>query len=475
MALESIDKIVEVKIIEVPESKNPPKPRLYQLRRNEQLETSQLSSRLGISTSLYSAYENNPDKIPNSILLKLSDIFNVPVDYIVNDPYTPPKPHLYQLRCRKLLEPYQLASKLGISTRLYNVYEDNPDKIPANILIKLSDIFNVSIDYIVDNSDISTKPEYIKKRIESTLENLKTREQDNIDRIRKAFLNSSPKDIKVARDNIAHEVADKFAKTSEILNELFEPLPYIESELEITTSWKFKIFERMCKNNTLIDKVSKDLKINEDALTQFFNTKQLEEEIHTSMLVPLFRELGISFNLITGEGLCFNELLFRRIAIKGKQLTSQNKILFLKYLKYLRDKKSPQVPIKEDIVIPDEKKTLSKRIEYLRKTIGLKGNRLSQQDLADLIKEHCTGKYKCSLRTDTKIENSDYEDDININYIDIIASLWDISIDYLLGQTNRNIRHTDFLRFYKKFADLPQDKQKLVEDYLGVHTTERSN
>ena len=72
MALESIDKIVEVKIIEVPESKNPPKPRLYQLRRNEQLETSQLASRLGISTSLYSAYENNPDKIPNSIILKLN-------------------------------------------------------------------------------------------------------------------------------------------------------------------------------------------------------------------------------------------------------------------------------------------------------------------------------------------------------------------------------------------------------------------
>ena len=156
-------------------------------------------------------------------------------------------------------------------------------------------------------------------------------------------------------------------------------------------------------------------------------------------------------------------------------MSNQNKLLYLKYLKYLRDKKSPQVPIKEDIIIPSEKEKLSERIEYLRKTIGLEGNKLSQQELADLIKEHCTGKYKCSLRTVTKIENPDSEDDINIKYIDIIASLWDISIDYLLRKTNRNIRQTDFLRFYKKFTDLPQDKQKLVEDYLGVHTTERSN
>ena len=77
----------------------------------------------------------------------------------------PQKTRLYQLRCRKSLEPFQLAFKLGISTKLYNVYENNPEKIPANILIKLSDIFNVSVDYIVNNSDTPTKTEYIKKRL----------------------------------------------------------------------------------------------------------------------------------------------------------------------------------------------------------------------------------------------------------------------------------------------------------------------
>ena len=73
-------------------------------------------------------------------------------------PPEPPKTRLYQLRCRKSLEPFQLALKLGISTKLYNVYENNPEKIPANILIKLSNIFNVSIDYIVNNND-DTKEE----------------------------------------------------------------------------------------------------------------------------------------------------------------------------------------------------------------------------------------------------------------------------------------------------------------------------
>ena len=475
MALENKDEIVGIEIIEPPKSTPPSVPRLYQLRRIEFLEPFQLASKLGISTDLYNVYEKHPDKIPDRILLKLSAIFNVPIDYIVNAPYTPPKPRLYQLRCRKLLEPHELARELGISTRLYNVYENNPDKIPANILLKLSDIFNVSIDYIVNNSDTHTKAEYIKKRIESTLENLKKREKNNIDRIRKDFLNIPPNDIEKIKGIISNKIDTKFTKTTDILNELFEPLPYVESELETTNKWKFKILQRIYNRNSSAEQIIKELSMDEDELMKFFGTKQIEEEIQTSILIPLFRELGISFNLITGKGIGYNELLFRRIAIKGKHLSNQNKLLYLKYLKYLRDKKTPQAPIKEDIIIPNDKEKLSERIEYLRKTIGLDGNKLSQQELADLIKKHCTGKYKCSLRTLTKIENPNSEDDINIKYIDIIASLWDISIDYLLGQTNRNIPQTDYLRFYKKFTDLPQDKQKLVEDYLYVHTTGRSN
>lgn len=388
-------------------------------------------------------------------------------------PPEPPKTRLYQLRCRKSLEPFQLALKLGISTKLYNVYENNPEKIPANILIKLSNIFNVSIDYIVNNSDTHTKAEYIKKRIKYTLANLQDREKDNIDRIRKAFSNVSTKNIESTTIDISEKITEKFSKTSDLLNELFMPLPYIESELETTSEWKFKILRRIYNINSSPEKIIKELSLEEDEVLQLIYKPQLEEEIKTSTLITLFRELGISFNLITGEGLGYNELLFRRIAIKGKHLSNQNKLLYLRFLKYLQDRKIPRLHIREDILIPNEKDKLSDRIAYLRKVVGYEGDKVSQQELADLIKEHCTGKYKCSLRTVTKIENSNYEDDINIKYICIIAYLWDISIDYLLRNTNRNIRQTDFIRFYKKYANLPQDKQKLVEAYLELQTTER--
>lgn len=50
----------------------------------------------------------------------------------------------------------ELAIILNCSQRVYSNYERGDLDIPTEILIKLSNYYNVSIDYILDNTD---KPE----------------------------------------------------------------------------------------------------------------------------------------------------------------------------------------------------------------------------------------------------------------------------------------------------------------------------
>lgn len=65
-------------------------------------------------------------------------------------------------RIRDLREDYDLsqtalAKKLGMSQTGYSKYETGENDIPTAILIKLSNIYNVSIDYMLGISDQKEK------------------------------------------------------------------------------------------------------------------------------------------------------------------------------------------------------------------------------------------------------------------------------------------------------------------------------
>lgn len=47
-----------------------------------------------------------------------------------------------------------VASELHISQRAYSHYENGTRSMPIDILIKIADLYNVSIDYIVGRTDI---------------------------------------------------------------------------------------------------------------------------------------------------------------------------------------------------------------------------------------------------------------------------------------------------------------------------------
>ncbi len=52
-------------------------------------------------------------------------------------------------RARNLMTKGQLAVELGISTKTLKSYSTGVNPIPSNILIKMSKLFNCSVDYLL--------------------------------------------------------------------------------------------------------------------------------------------------------------------------------------------------------------------------------------------------------------------------------------------------------------------------------------
>ena len=47
----------------------------------------------------------------------------------------------------------QLADKLGVSVRSVRTYENQMDMVPTRILMKLADVFQVSLDYLLGQEE----------------------------------------------------------------------------------------------------------------------------------------------------------------------------------------------------------------------------------------------------------------------------------------------------------------------------------
>ena len=55
-----------------------------------------------------------------------------------------------------------LAEKLGLPQRTYSRYENADSMMPLDILIKIADFYNVSIDYLLERTDSPRR--YPKKK-----------------------------------------------------------------------------------------------------------------------------------------------------------------------------------------------------------------------------------------------------------------------------------------------------------------------
>ena len=68
----------------------------------------------------------------------------------------------YRKRIKDLREDHdytqtQIAQKIGITQRKYSYIETGTQQLTADILIMLSDVYNVSTDYILCQTDFTSK------------------------------------------------------------------------------------------------------------------------------------------------------------------------------------------------------------------------------------------------------------------------------------------------------------------------------
>ncbi|MBR2903366.1 MAG: helix-turn-helix transcriptional regulator [Clostridia bacterium] len=60
---------------------------------------------------------------------------------------------LYSLRLENNLSRTDLAKKLGVSTRLISYWENGKRECDFDMLIKIADLFSVSVDYLLGRID----------------------------------------------------------------------------------------------------------------------------------------------------------------------------------------------------------------------------------------------------------------------------------------------------------------------------------
>lgn len=73
---------------------------------------------------------------------------------------------IIQLRKKHNLSQSQLAQKIGISRTIVGNYERNSNSPSIEILLKMAKVFNVSVDFIIGESQLSSYDKEILKRIE---------------------------------------------------------------------------------------------------------------------------------------------------------------------------------------------------------------------------------------------------------------------------------------------------------------------
>lgn len=63
------------------------------------------------------------------------------------------KDRLKELRLERKLSQKQVAEYLGISTRAYSHYEIGDREPSISLLVKLCDLFEVTVDYMIGRAD----------------------------------------------------------------------------------------------------------------------------------------------------------------------------------------------------------------------------------------------------------------------------------------------------------------------------------
>ncbi len=142
--------------------------RLRELRLELGITQEALGAAIGIGKSTYQNYEQGISGAPLHRLLQLSDYLDVSLDYLSghSDARIPVSGRLnvverepFSQRLRKIRKSHSMTQKsvaeqIGIISRTYIKYEHGEITPPLDKLLKLADLFEVTVDELVGRTDL---------------------------------------------------------------------------------------------------------------------------------------------------------------------------------------------------------------------------------------------------------------------------------------------------------------------------------
>lgn len=145
--------------------------RLRELRIEQGMTQESLGEVVGVGKSTYQNYEQGLSAAPLPRLLQLSDYLDVSLDYLsghsderirvsgrLNVVALEPFPQrLRKLRKEHKLTQKRAAEQIGIIGRTYIKYEHGEIIPPLDKLLKLADLFGVSMDELAGRTDIEKR------------------------------------------------------------------------------------------------------------------------------------------------------------------------------------------------------------------------------------------------------------------------------------------------------------------------------
>ena len=139
--------------------------RLYYLRKKKGLTQDDVAKQLGVSRQAYANYESG-NREPNIALLKkLSEFYQVSIDYILDNQFMNLQPQTMEPECGSRIRIKEARKKINITAReladhiqvaesTVSLYENGKGEPNYSTLIKIANYLNVSIDYLLGNDKL---------------------------------------------------------------------------------------------------------------------------------------------------------------------------------------------------------------------------------------------------------------------------------------------------------------------------------
>ncbi|MCI9625693.1 MAG: helix-turn-helix transcriptional regulator [Clostridia bacterium] len=145
--------------------------RLRELRREQDMTQEALGAAIGIGKSTYQNYEQGISGAPLHRLLDLSEYLDVSLDYLsghsderirVSGRLNVVALEPFSQRLRKIRKEHKMTQKavaeqIGIIGRTYIKYEHGEIVPPIDKLIKLSDLFDITMDELAGRTDLDKR------------------------------------------------------------------------------------------------------------------------------------------------------------------------------------------------------------------------------------------------------------------------------------------------------------------------------